>query len=213
MLPSFIKPMLAVEAKEPFDSDHHLFEIKWDGIRCLAFIEGGRVRLQSRELINITPQFPELSCLAELPHGTVLDGELLAMESNRPSLGKIQRRALLQDQHRIEFLSRLSPVVYVVFDLVYLDAEPITAKPLLERRRALEQLLSGLRPDRIILSEAVLGQGHDLFKAVEKMGLEGIMAKCLDGHYRPGKRTALWKKIKLKGYNRPARRHPCNLWQ
>ena len=64
MLPKFIKPMLAMESKEPFDADDHLFEIKWDGIRCLAFIEAGRVRLQSRELMDITAQFPELGGLA-----------------------------------------------------------------------------------------------------------------------------------------------------
>src|SRR5436190_27877 len=116
MLPNFIKPMLAVAVPEPFDSDHHIFEIKWDGIRCLAFSEGGRVRLQSRELIDITIQFPELGCLAQLLDGTVLDGELVAMEGDKPSLGKIQGRALLLDRHRINFLSQSSPVVYVVFD-------------------------------------------------------------------------------------------------
>ncbi len=183
-------------------ADCHFFEIKWDGIRCLAFVEGGRVRLQSRELIDITVQFPELACLAQLPDGTVLDGELVAMEGNRPCLAKIQGRALLQDRHRIELMSRCSPVVYIVFDLIYLDGKSLMAKPLLERRRHLEKLLSGFQPDRIALSEAVLGQGRDLFQAVQTLGLEGIMAKSLDGHYRPGKRTALWKKIKVKAYRR-----------
>ncbi len=212
MLPTLIKPMLAVAAPEPFDSDCYFFEIKWDGIRCLAFVDGGRVRLQSGELIDITAQFPELACLAQLLDGTVLEGELVAMEGNRPCLAKIRGRALLQDRHRIELTGRCSPVVYIVFDLVYLDGEPLVAKPLLERRRHLEQLLSGFQGNRIILSEAVLGQGRDLLDAVKKLGLEGVMAKSLDGPYRPGKRTGLWKKIKVKGYNRPVRPHcsfPC----
>jgi bifunctional non-homologous end joining protein LigD len=208
MLPDVIKPMLAVAVQEPFDSDRHLFEIKWDGIRCLAFVEGGRVRLQSRELIDITAQFPELACMFRLPDSTVLDGELVAMEGNRPCLSKIQRRALLRDRNRIDFQSQSSQVVYVVFDLVYLRRRLIVAKPLLERRRELEHVICGSGESRIVLSEAVLGQGRDLFQAVEKLGLEGIMAKTLDGHYRPGKRTALWKKIKVKGYNRPVRAHP-----
>ena len=207
MLPNLIKPMLAVEAQEPFDSDGHLFEIKWDGIRCLAFVEGGRVRLQSRELIDITAQFPELGCLEQLPDGTVVDGELVAMDDDRPCLKKIQGRAQLQDRHRIELLSQSSPVVYAVFDLIYLDGAAITAQPLLERRRALERLISNLRADRIILPEAVLGQGRDLFQAVAKLGLEGIMAKSLDGYYRPGRRTAFWKKIKIKGYPQRGRHH------
>ena len=70
------------------------------------------------------------------------------------------------------------------------------AKPLVERRRRLERLVSDLRVDRIILSQAVIGQGRDLFRAVERLGLEGIMAKSLHEHYRPGRRTGLWKKIK-----------------
>jgi ATP-dependent DNA ligase len=101
MPPKVIKPMLAVAVAEPFDSDSYLFEIKWDGIRCVAFLEAERVRLQSRDLIDITAQFPELVCLAHLPDGSVLDGELVAMEANKPCLGKIQGRALLQDRHRI----------------------------------------------------------------------------------------------------------------
>jgi bifunctional non-homologous end joining protein LigD/DNA ligase-1 len=208
MLPSLFKPMLAVAAPEPFDSDHYLFEIKWDGIRCLAFVENRQIRLQSRQLIDITAQFPELASASQLPDGTVLDGELVAMEGGRPSLAKVQGRALLQDRHRIELTSQSSPVMYVAFDLVYARGESIMAKPLWERRQELEQLLSDSQPKAVILSRAVLGQGSDLFQAVQKLGLEGTMAKSLDGHYRAGKRTAVWKKIKIKGYHRPAPGHP-----
>src|SRR5215831_1601766 len=91
MLPNLIRPMLAVAAPESFDSDHHLFEIKWDGIRCLAFIEAGRVRLQSRELIDITVQFPELKGSVDLPDGTVLDGESVSMGQ-----GRVRREGVLQ---------------------------------------------------------------------------------------------------------------------
>jgi ATP-dependent DNA ligase len=142
MLPNLIRPMLAVAVQEPFDSDHYLFEIKWDGIRCLAFVENGRVRLQSRELIDITAQFPELGCLAQVPDGTVLDGERVAMEGNRPCLGKIQGRALLQDKHRIELMSQSSPAVYVVFDLIYRDGRLWPSR--FGRRRELSSF-SGLR--------------------------------------------------------------------
>jgi len=89
MLPTTIKPMLAVAAREPFDSEHHLFEIKWDGIRCLAFVEGGRVRLQSRQLTEITAQFPELACLRRLPDWTILDGELVCLKGGKPDLSKV----------------------------------------------------------------------------------------------------------------------------
>jgi len=110
MLPLVINPMLAAKAEAPFDSEQHLFEIKWDGIRCLALVEGGRVRLQSRQLTEITGQFPELAGLGRLPSGTVLDGELVVFLDEKPSLESMQRRALLQNSSRIEHLSRMTPV-------------------------------------------------------------------------------------------------------
>src|SRR5262245_46393581 len=124
MLPTTIRPMLAVAALGPFDSEDHLFEIKWDGVRCLAFIERGKARLQSRHLLDMTAQFPELAVLRELPSGTVLDGELVCLEGGRPSLSKVQQRVHLRDRHRIRFMSERSPVVYIVFDLLYLRGRP-----------------------------------------------------------------------------------------
>ena len=206
MLPEHIKPMLSAEAPEPFDSVDHLWEIKWDGIRCVAFAQAGRLRLQSRELIDITGQFPELGCLQQLPDGTVVDGELVAMAGKRPSLVKIQQRAQSQAKHRIDFLRQFSPAVYVVFDLLYLHGQSIMAERLVDRRRALARLVSDLKTDRVILSQGVIGPGRELFRAVAELGLEGVMAKSLAGQYRPGTRTALWKKLKVKGYPQGAAR-------
>src|SRR5437773_248796 len=114
MLPQTFDPMLAQKAEAPFDSEHHLFEVKWDGIRCLALIEGSRVRLQSRHLNEITLQFPELAVLGALPSGTVLDGELVVFKEGKPSLRHIQQRALLQNGWRIQHLSQTTPVTYMV---------------------------------------------------------------------------------------------------
>jgi ATP-dependent DNA ligase len=164
MLPNVIKPMLAVEAREPFDSDDHLFEIKWDGIRCLAFVEAGRVRLQSRKLVEITAQFPELGGLVELPEGTVLDGELVSVRNGRPCLASVQRRVQLRDRYRIQLLSRSSPVVFVVFDLLYLNGESIMVDPLVERRCKLEEIVDDFKAAPVALSEAVLTQGRDLVR-------------------------------------------------
>jgi ATP-dependent DNA ligase len=197
MLPNFIKPMLAVESREPFDSDDYIFEIKWDGVRCLAFIEAGRMRLQSRELVDITPQFPELSALAELPDGTVIDGELVSMVEDRPCLAKVQRRVQLQNRTRIQMLSQSSPVVFVVFDLPYVGGASIMAEPLVERRARLEEIIRELHNAPVVVSQAVLTQGCDLFAAAARLSQEGIMAKALDGHYAPGRRTRLWRKIKV----------------
>ncbi len=91
-LPDFVRPMLA-QAAEPFDSARHLFEIKWDGARCLAFIEPQRLRLVSRRGLDMQQQYPELAGLSKLPAGTVLDGEVVVLEGGRPSLARLQQRA------------------------------------------------------------------------------------------------------------------------
>jgi bifunctional non-homologous end joining protein LigD len=202
MLPKFIRPMLAVQAQVPFDSDDHLFEIKRDGIRCLAFIEARRVRLQSRELMDITAQFPELSGLADMSNGTVLDGELIFLEQGIPSLAKIQQRLQVQNRNRINLLSGLSPVVFVAFDLLYSAGISLMGEPLFSRRSQLEGMLREFRAAPVALSETILSQGRDLFAAARKLGQEGIMAKALNSHYAPGKRTIFWKKIKVEPQRR-----------
>ncbi len=198
MLPTAFDPMLARKAEAPFDSPQHLFEIKWDGIRSLAFIEGRRLRLQSRQLTEITLQFPELASLGQLPSGTVLDGELVVLQEGKPSLRHIQQRALLQNRQRIEHLSQSAPVTYMVFDLLYLKGKPLIELPLSLRRKALQNLMERFHQPGIVLSETIHQHGCHLFAQVVRLGLEGIMAKRLDGPYLPGKRSRLWLKIKPK---------------
>jgi len=188
--------MLAAQADGPFDSDQHLFEIKWDGIRCLAFVEGGRVRLQSRELTEITFQFPELAGLAGLPSGTVLDGELVVFQDDKPSLAAIQRRALLQNTSQIQYLSRFKPVAYIVFDLLWLRNKPLIAAPLSVRRDALINLYDQFPLPGFLLSEGLSQCGRELFAEIMRLSLEGMMAKHLDAQYLPGKRSHHWLKIK-----------------
>jgi ATP-dependent DNA ligase len=198
MLPATIRPMLARQAEEPFDCDDYLFEVKWDGIRCLAFIEAGRVRLQSRRLLDITAQFPELAALACLPAGTVLDGELVALRNGRPSFTLIQQRAQLQQPHRIGFLSRTMPVTYVIFDLLYWRGQPILDEPLVIRRERLQQLMAQLNPAGILVPEAVVGHGRAMFAQVAALGWEGIVAKWRNSPYLAGQRSRFWLKVKVK---------------
>lgn len=201
MLPPTIEPMLAAKADAPFDSQGHLFEIKWDGIRCLAFVEGGRVRLQSRQLTEITHQFPELAGLGRLPSGTVLDGELVVFAKEKPSLRAIQTRALLQNCFRIQHLSCAAPVSYMVFDLLFLSGKPLITAPLSERRAALIKLHEQFPSPGFLVSEGLRQCGRKLFALIMRNGLEGMMAKRMDGSYLPGKRCQHWLKIK-PGYFR-----------
>ena len=191
-----ISPMLAHVADVPFDSEDHLFEIKWDGIRALAFIEGGRVRLQSREGTEITAQFPELlSSLRKLPVGTVLDGELVVIVNGSPERSKVLRRMSVRDSLRIRFLPDRCPATFVAFDLLHTAGKSWMPKPLFERRFHLLELIGHLNDDRVLASPAVEGSGIELYRLVQERQLEGVMAKRMDGRYLPGRRSRLWLKI------------------
>ena len=209
-LPRFIKPMLAQAVPRPFDSDRYRFEVKWDGIRCLAFIEEGRIRLQSRQLLDMTGQFPELAALGALPAGTVLDGELIIFADNRPCLSAIQGRAQLHNRQRIRLLSQKRPVTFMVFDLLYARGQCLMPDPLAERRIALQETLSGVHTSQVVITDGVPREGLRYFEGIQKMGLEGMVAKDIASPYLPGKRSASWIKIKtthpLRHGPQPAKR-------
>ncbi len=200
-LPEKIAPMLAKRAA-PFDSDRHLFEIKWDGIRCIAFIGSSTVRLQSRHFQNLTPFFPEIACLSRLPPGTILDGELVVLRHGRPSLSAIQQRQAILDPWRIEVLVQSLPATYVVFDLLYLHGQSMLSVPLVERKRHLLEIVKESANPKLICPDYVPEAGVRYFEQVKRQGFEGVMAKRLDSSYRKGKRSGLWLKVKAPGYGR-----------
>ena len=192
-----IEPMLASSADEPFDSPQFTFEPKWDGVRTLAFVDGGEVRLQTRNLLDCTKQYPEAHGVAEALTGAyqaILDGEIVAFDANgAPSFQRLQPRMHQRDESAVSKLRKSVPVVYEVFDVLYLDGEDLTKQPLRERRRRLEAALQPMGAIR--LSEGFPGSGVALFNAAREQGLEGIVAKRLDAPYVSG-RSASWVKIK-----------------
>jgi DNA ligase D-like protein (predicted ligase) len=186
--------MLA-KSSPPFNSEKHIFELKWDGTRCIFFVNKHSVRLQNRRLLNITHRYPEFR---ELPiflkaKSAVFDGELVVLVEGVPKFDKLQQREHIEDVNKIEILSGLIPATYVVFDLLYLNGNSLMHKPLVERR----DLLKGLFPlsDNVIFSESYT-EGRKLFSAVLKKGFEGIMAKEKESPYLPGERSRYWLKIK-----------------
>ncbi len=200
-LPDFVRPMLA-QAAEPFDSARHLFEIKWDGARCLAFIEPQRLRLVSRRGLDVQQQYPELAGLSKLPAGTVLDCEVVVLEGGRPSLARLQQRAQLSNPARIEILSKRRPVTLMVFDLLYLRYDRVMHQPLIDRRGRVQELIERLGTPHLMAPSSVLEHGRHYFAEIERHGLEGVMAKRLDSPYSPGRRLPDWLKIKVATYLR-----------
>lgn len=195
MLPEFIPPMLA-RIGEPFDSDRHLFEVKWDGMRVLTFVEEGGVRLLTRSRRDVRARFPELEFLGAVEPGALLDGELVAMVDGKPDFRRLMSREQARDPRRVDALARQIPVQYVVFDLPYRRFESIGDAPLSERREQLGELVAACGDPRLVLSDGVVGPGTTLFEQVTARGMEGVVAKRLDSPYLPGKRTDAWQKIK-----------------
>ncbi len=190
-----IKPMLAVAAG-PFNHPDYVFEIKWDGYRCLAYLEAGNTALMSRNLTDITPQFPDLADLHRRVRNypAVLDGEIIVLQDGRPSFAALQSRAKLTDKQRVSLAAQSLPAVYMAFDIIYSRGIPLMELPLYER---LQELNAVVGPDRqVVVSDGVRGEGKAFFRACVEKGLEGMMAKRLDGRYLPGTRSALWKKIR-----------------
>jgi bifunctional non-homologous end joining protein LigD len=194
-LPVHIEPMLA-RICEPFDSPRHLFEIKWDGVRAMTYVEAGGHRMHGRRRRDLAGRYPELACLAALPDGTVLDGELVVLGAD----GRPDFRAVVGRENgtpaRAAAAARIQPVVYVVFDLLFLRHEPLLERPLQQRRERLQELLAAARLSVLSFSEGVVGTGRQWFAAAHERGLEGIVAKRLDAPYRPGERSDAWQKIK-----------------
>ena len=186
--------MLATLIGEPFDDSAWLFETKWDGVRALCGIEGGKVRLTSRNGKDLLVHFPELAELARSFSGTpaLLDGEIVTFDSDgRSSFQRLQSRINLV--HPVPSRN-LVPVTYVVFDALYARGRDLRAKSVDERKRVLEAIV---RPrDRAArYSTHVIGRGCKAFELVVKRGLEGIIGKRRASVYQE-RRSQDWVKIK-----------------
>jgi len=199
-MPERIVPMLARAGKPgelPRDQDSWSFEVKWDGVRAIAYVQPGRLRLESRNLREITDGYPEVrGLIGELGmREAVFDGELVAFDDDgRPNFGRLQQRMHVSSPAAVRRLAASIPVVYAIFDLLYLDGHSLMELPYRERRARLEALDIGGPGWRVPAAHP--GAGTRLLEATRAQGLEGIVAKRLDSTYEPGRRTGAWIKIK-----------------
>jgi bifunctional non-homologous end joining protein LigD len=194
-MPRQIQPMLATLVDEPFDDDEWLFEIKWDGFRALAFVEGRRVRLVSRNQNDLTGEFPGLKEIGTHVNArqAILDGEIVALDAEgRPSFSLMQQRGMT-DIARAAGRGGV-PIVFYCFDLLYLDGYSLLRVDLEKRKELLAQILD--TSERVRYSDHFPGRGTDVFRAASQRGLEGIVAKRRAGCYIQ-KRSREWLKIKI----------------
>ena len=197
-MPRAVQPMSATLATSvPTDDERWGFEIKWDGIRSIAYVDDGVLRMTSRTLRDITAQYPDLHGLAAALAGrrAVLDGEIVALDvQGRPSFQRLQARMNVSPAHLTAQLRSEVPVVYVVFDLLYVDGRTLMTTSYEDRRAELDGVLEA--GPRWHAPAYLRGHGAELLEATAQQQLEGIVAKRLASRYHPGKRGQDWLKIK-----------------
>jgi bifunctional non-homologous end joining protein LigD len=194
-MPKELEPMLATLAAKPFSDPEWLFEIKWDGVRALAWVEDGRLELRARSGRTITLQYPEL---AELPQRVqarraLLDGEVVALDENgRSNFERLQARMNVSRPSPLQ--QRQAPVTYYLFDALHWEGHDLRQVPLFDRKRLLKSALEWGDPFRY--ADDQREQGRELFELARQQGLEGIIGKHVRSTYSSG-RSPYWVKFKV----------------
>jgi bifunctional non-homologous end joining protein LigD len=202
-----MRPMFATRGTVVPRGSDWLHEVKWDGIRVLVRIEAGAVRMWSRNENDVTVAYPELQGLGRLGRDVLLDGEIVAMaDDGVPRFSAIADRMHVRNARRAEQLSTTNPVTLIVFDLLRLDGEDLTGRPLSERREHLGAL--GVDGPHWQVP-ATYDDGEMLFDATEQQHLEGIVSKKRGSLYFPGRRSADW----LKFPHRPTLSYVVGGWR
>jgi bifunctional non-homologous end joining protein LigD len=195
--PDLVRPMLATAGELPSTAAEAAwaFEMKWDGVRAVVYLDHGDLRVLTRNDREVSATYPELRELATAlgTRRLVLDGEIVAFdERGRPSFGELQSRMHVQTPSRT--LLQRTPICYLAFDLLYADGRSLLGSTYDDRRAALDEL--GLAGERWAVPPAFDGHGAEAMRVSEAQGLEGVLAKRRDSTYQPGRRSPHWVKVK-----------------
>jgi len=189
-LPARISPMQATQVDAPFDDPDYFFEPWWPGVRALALVERGSLRLQAEGLADATATFPELGeLLTQLGEdGVVLDGTLLVLDdAGRPDAGLLRAR--------LDGGDRPGRPAYVASDLLWAGGQPVTRRSFRVRRRWLEALLA--TGDRVTAGHGYVGDGTLVAEALASLGIDGLSARQLSARYRAGPAGAAWLRASI----------------
>ena len=186
-----IHPMLLSEI--PFNfSDDYLYEIKFDGIRAIIYVNPKSITIKSRNNTDLTHLFPELSGIKDLvTKNTIFDGEIVLLEKGKPEFSSLQKRLRIKNKDKINTESINNPVTFVVFDILYLNKSLINKK-LIQRKKILDKF----KDTEYFVKSKTFSDGKNLFKSIQNLGLEGIVAKEKTSLYYPNTRTKEWIKLK-----------------
>lgn len=190
-----IKPMLINEMQEAFDSLDYIYELKLDGLRCIAYLDKDSTELRNKRNIKITSKVPELLKIhKQVKCRCILDGELIVIKDGKPDFFEIQRRSLLSNSFKIQLTATKLPASFTAFDILYYDDHDVRDLPLMQRKKLLEKTIK--ENDRIAISRYIEERGVEFYKLAVQNELEGIVAKRKDSKYYLDKRTKDWIKIK-----------------
>lgn len=197
-MPERIRPMLAQPGNLPKSDEGWAYEFKWDGVRAIVFVDGGRIRAFSRNDKDFSPWFPELREIGEFlgARSAILDGEIVALDKDgRPSFGQIAHRLHLTSKSTISRRAKETPATFFAFDVLYLEGRKLITLPYDERRRMLESLK--FNGETFATPPSITdAKGADILAISRERGLEGVVAKRRDSPYRPGVRSGEWVKVK-----------------
>ena len=190
-----LSPMVFYE-EEVFDSKDYIYELKFDGIRCLAYLFLDKTILINKRKKDISITYPELSdiyknCFAPC----ILDGEIVIMDNGKPNFYDLQKRSLLTNKFKIKLIMEKKPVIFIAYDILYIDNKILIDLPLMERKRILNDNIK--EDNKLIISRFIEEKGKAFFSLAKSKNLEGIVAKEKKSKYYPGRRSRVWLKMKV----------------
>ena len=190
-----IKPMLISEMTEPFNDPDWIYELKLDGIRCIAYL-GDNTELRNKRNDRLLPKVPELSEIyRHVKERCILDGELVILKNGVPDFFELQKRALTTNSFKIQLSSEQYPASFVAYDILYRKDQQLTDLPLLKRKSILKEIVK--ETPRLAVSRYILENGIELFAIAKQQALEGVVAKKINSKYYFDKRTKDWIKFKF----------------
>jgi bifunctional non-homologous end joining protein LigD len=194
--------MEPIPCPEPFDDEDYIYQVKWDGVRILAFINQNEVQLWNKREHIRTVQYPELKALSQKIKGqeAVLDGEVVVLKNGKPSFPSVMRRDFSNNTPTIKYMQELLPIDYMIFDILQYNGENLVNRPLKFRQQLLADIF--VQEEHFHLVDN-FPKGKSLFAAIKSQDLEGIVAKRQNSRYIPGKKHKEWLKIKYR------RQHNC----
>ncbi|WP_110931626.1 ATP-dependent DNA ligase [Paenibacillus bouchesdurhonensis] len=174
-------------------------QVKWDGVRILTYYDGNEARLINRKGNERSRQYPEFMevssyCRAD---SVILDGEMIALNGDRPSFHEIMRRDSLRREQEIRFAVKQIPAIHMIFDVLYYNGKWVTDRTLAERQELLQEIIV---PSALLQLVPSYSNGESLLAVMKERGWEGVVSKRLDSTYALGGKDGRWQKLKL-GYD------------